>query len=167
MKIEIGDYQVRSFEYSDKPAIAKYANNYNIYKNLRDRFPYPYTEQLAEEWLIQVANQSPEMNFAIANKDELIGGIGLDPKDDVHHYTVEIGYWLGEPFWGKGIATSAVKAVTKYAFENFEFIRIYADVFEGNEASMKVLENAGYSLEARLRKSVFKEGQFLDQYYDY
>lgn len=164
MKINFDEYCIRSYEFDDKTALAKYANNYNIYKTLRDKFPYPYTEKLAEEWLMQVVNQKPEMNFAIATEEELIGAIGLEPKDDVHRYSVEIGYWLAEPYWGKGIATKAVQILTEYAFRHFDFNRIYADVFEGNNASVKVLENAGYQLEARLRKSVFKEGKFLDQF---
>lgn len=164
MKIPLGDYCIRSYRFSDKDALAKYANNFNIQKRLRDKFPYPYKKEDAERWLGIVCNQNPEMNFAIANDDELIGAIGLVAKDDVNRYTAEIGYWLAEPFWGKGISTSAVKAMTKFAFDNFEFNRIYADVFEGNKASMKVLENAGYKLEAHLRKSVHKDGKFLDQF---
>ena len=163
MKISFGDYQIRSHSHSDKEAIAKYANNYDISKNLKNRFPYPYTLEDAEEWLISACTQDPEINFAIATEHELIGAIGLELQDDVNLYSAEIGYWLAEPFWGKGIATEALKVLTKYAFENFDFNRIFAGVFELNPASAKVLEKAGYKLEARLRKSVFKEGKFQDQ----
>ena len=164
MKIPIGEYFIRSFELTDKESIVKYANNYKVAKNLRDRFPFPYKESDAEEWLMFACNQNPELSFAIANSKELIGGIGLDPQDDVNKYSVEIGYWLAEPFWGKGIATAVLKEMTQYTFKNFKYNRIFASVFDGNKASERVLQKAGYKKEANLRKSVYKKGKFLDQY---
>jgi ribosomal-protein-alanine N-acetyltransferase len=163
MNISFGEYQVRSYLRSDSEAIAKYANNFNIFKNLKDRFPHPYTFDDAEEWLLAACNQSPEINFAIAIADELIGAIGLEFQDDVYRFSAEIGYWLAEPYWGKGITAGALRVMTKYSFENFDFNRIFANVFELNPASVKVLEKAGYTFEARLRKSVFKQGRFQDQ----
>ena len=94
----------------------------------------------------------------------MIGSIGINLKEDVHKYSAEIGYWLGEPFWNKGIASEAVKILTEFTFKNFLLNRIYANVFEGNDASEKVLKKAGYIKEATLRKAVFKRGKFLDQY---
>ncbi len=164
MKISFGEYCIRSFELTDKAAIVKYANNYNVSKYLRERFPFPYTETDAEEWLMFACNQNPEYNFAIADKKELIGGIGIHPQDDVYKFSCEIGYWIAEPFWGKGIAASALLEMTKYTFTMFGFNRIFAAVFEGNKASEKVLLKAGYKLEAAMRKAVYKEGNFLDQY---
>jgi RimJ/RimL family protein N-acetyltransferase len=164
MRIPIGEYCIRSFELTDKASLAKYASNYNVAKNLRDRFPYPYKETDAEEWLMFACNQNPEFSFAIASSRELIGGIGLDPQDDINKYSVEIGYWLAEPFWGKGIASAALKEITQYTFKNFKFNRIFAAVFEGNRASEKVLQKAGYKKEATLRKSAYKKGKYLDQY---
>jgi len=164
MKISFGEHCIRSFELTDKAAIVKYANNYQVSKFLRDRFPFPYTETDAEEWLMFACNQDPEYNFAIANDEELIGGIGIHPQDDVYKFSCEIGYWIAEPFWGKGIVSAALKEMTKYTFRNFKFNRIFAAVFEGNNASEKVLQKAGYKPEATLRKAVFKEGRFLDQY---
>jgi RimJ/RimL family protein N-acetyltransferase len=164
MKIPIGEYCIRSFELTDKGSLVKYASNYNVAKNLRDRFPFPYKESDAEEWLIFACNQNPEYNFAIANSQELIGGIGLGPQDDVNKYSVEIGYWLAQPFWGKGIVSAALKELTPYTFKKFKYNRIFAAVFEGNKASEKVLQKSGYKKEATLRKSVYKEGKFLDQY---
>jgi RimJ/RimL family protein N-acetyltransferase len=164
MKISFGEYCIRSFELIDKAAIVKYANNYNVSKYLRERFPFPYTEMDAEEWLMFACNQDPEYNFAIADEKELIGGIGIHPQDDVYKFSCEIGYWIAEPFWGKGIAPSALLEMTKYTFTMFRFNRIFAAVFEGNKASEKVLLKAGYKLEAAMRKAVYKEGNFLDQY---
>jgi RimJ/RimL family protein N-acetyltransferase len=163
MKIDLGQFQIRSYERRDKDALIKYANNSNISKNLRDSFPYPYTEKNAVEWLKAALDQNPELNFAIANSRELIGGIGLIMQPDIYRYSAEIGYWLAEPYWGKGIATKAVGAMTKYTFENFKFRRLFAGVFEGNESSMKVLEKSGYKLEGRLREAVYKEERIQDQ----
>jgi len=163
-QISSDNYQIRSFKPSDKISIVKYANNYNIFKNLRDLFPHPYTNSDAEEWLKIVCNQTPEQNFAIANKKELIGGIGLAPQNDVNRFSAEIGYWLAEPFWGKGITTKTVKIFIEFTFKNFHFNRIFANVFEGNISSEKVLQKAGFELEGKLKKAVYKEGRFLDQY---
>lgn len=163
MQIEFGDYKIRSYSLSDKSALVKYANNYNVSKNLRDSFPFPYTDKDAKLWLSSVSANKPELNFAIANKTELIGGIGLMPQPDVYRFSAEIGYWLAEPFWGKGIVTKALIAMTKYAFENYNFNRLFAGVFEGNIGSQKVLEKAGYKLEGQLRKTVYKSATFKDQ----
>jgi len=163
LEIKFGEYKIRSYHKNDIEALIKYANNKNVTRNLRDSFPFPYTKKDAREWLRSACNQGREMNFAIANDEELIGGIGLMTQPDVYRYSAEIGYWLAEPFWGKGITTIAVKEMTKFAFENFYFNRLFAAVFEGNTASMKVLEKAGYKLEGKLRQTVFKEGIFKDQ----
>lgn len=164
MKILFGEFCIRSYQYSDQEALVKYANNYNISKLLRDQFPFPYTKTDAETWLIHACNQEIETNFVIANENELIGAIGINLQEDVNRFCAEIGYWIGEPYWGKGIATAALKKCTEFAFANYSLTRIYAQVFEGNDASEKVLLKAGYKKEATLRKSVFKEGKFLDQH---
>ena len=164
MKISFGDYFIRSYEYSDQEALVKYANNNNISRLLRDQFPFPYTKTNAETWLIHACNQEIETNFVIANEKELIGAIGINLQEDVNRFSAEIGYWLGEPFWRKGITTTALNIFTEYALKNFNLNRIYANVFEGNDASEKVLQKVGYRKEATLRKAVFKERKFLDQY---
>jgi RimJ/RimL family protein N-acetyltransferase len=164
MKIELGEYCIRSYKLSDKEALSKYANNYNISKLLRDQFPYPYMDSEAETWIVHACNQYPETNFVIANAKEMFGAIGINIQDDVNRFSAEVGYWIGEPFWGKGIATVALKAFNKYVFKKFELNRIFANVFEGNIASEKVLLKAGYTKEATMKKAVYKEGKFLDQY---
>lgn len=163
MEIQLGIYQIRSYEINDQDALMKYANNENISKNLRDSFPYPYTERESDMWISSALNQNPELNFAIANSDELIGGIGLMLQPDVYRFSAEIGYWIAEPFWGKGIASLALVALCTYVFEQFDLNRIFAGVFQGNKASMRVLEKSGFKLEGRLRKSVYKENHFKDQ----
>jgi RimJ/RimL family protein N-acetyltransferase len=164
MKIPFGEYCVRSFEFSDEEALVKYANNPNVSKLLRDLFPSPYTKADAKLWLKYACKQKVETNFAIANREELIGAIGITIQEDVNRYSAEIGYWLAEPFWRKGIATEALKIFTEYVFKNFKINRLYAMVFDGNAASEKVLIKAGYQKEGTLKKAVYKEGIFLDQY---
>jgi len=163
MVIQLGIYKIRSYEGNDKIALVKYANNIKISKNLRDSFPYPYDEEDAQAWITAALNQNPEINFAIANSDELIGGIGLILQRDVYRFSAEIGYWLAEPFWGKGIASLALTALSKYAFEHFDLNRIFAGVFQDNRASMRVLEKSGFKLEGRLRNAVYKDNRFKDQ----
>ena len=162
MRIELGQWQVRSFHPNDAEALARNANNRNVSRNMRDTFPYPYELSNAHEWIEFATTQSPETNFAIANDTDLIGGIGITLQSDVNRRSAEIGYWLGEPHWGQGIATAALKATTDWAFSEFDLVRLYGEVFEWNPASGRVLEKAGYELEGRLRKSIVKDGQVID-----
>jgi len=154
---------VRSWEWRDRDAIVRYANNRKVSINLRDRFPYPYTARDARNWLDVVVDSKPVTNFAIDVAGEAVGGIGFTPQHDVERRSAEIGYWLGEQFWGRGIATEALIAVTEYAFANFDLCRLFAHVFDWNGASVRVLEKAGYEFEGRLKKSVTKDGQTIDQ----
>jgi ribosomal-protein-alanine N-acetyltransferase len=163
MQLDIGEYQIRSWWPNDEDTIVKYANNRKVWINMRDVFPHPYMEKDARDWIRFATQQNPETHFAIASAREAIGGIGLYLQEDVHRCSAEIGYWLGEPFWGKGIATRALCALTEYAFAHFDLMRIYATVFEWNPASARVLEKAGYLYEGRLRKSVMKDGKAIDQ----
>ncbi len=164
MQIEFGEYRIRDWASQDVRSLAKYANDRKIACWLRDRFPYPYTRADAAAFLAAVAQQDPRTTFALATNAEAIGGIGLEFGTDVHRFTAELGYWLGEPFWGHGIMTEAVRHFTAWAFETFEVHRIYAAVFAGNESSVRVLEKAGFEREGRLRAGVFKDGRLLDQF---
>ena len=164
MKILLKEYLIRCWEKEDAPAIAKYANNRKIWLNLRDRFPHPYHLSDAEAFLTKVFEQQPITFFAIANEQEAIGSIGLMLGEDVHRCTAELGYWLAEPFWDKGIMTEVVSKFTDFAFEIFELNRIFAEPYIGNTASVRVLEKAGFVLEGTLRASVFKDGKVLDQF---
>jgi len=164
VKIEFGDYLIRDWDKSDASALARYANNGRIAMWLRNRFPHPYTKSDAAAFLAAISRQDVRTNFAIARAEEAIGGIGLEIGRDVHRFTAELGYWLGEPFWGRGIVTEAVRHFTAWTFENLDLHRIYATVFSGNVASARVLEKAGYEREGCLRASVFKDGRILDQW---
>ncbi|NIT61249.1 MAG: GNAT family N-acetyltransferase [Aliifodinibius sp.] len=163
MELAIGEYIIRSWDKQDIASLSRYANNYNVWINLRDGFPHPYTEEDARKWIRHSQRENPQTNFAIATSHEAIGAIGLVLQPDVHRISAEIGYWLGEPFWNLGIASAAVKAMTKFAFEQFDLVRLHAGVFEWNPASARVLEKAGYVYEGRLRKSVIKDGKIIDQ----
>jgi len=163
MRIDLGEWCIRSFAATDAESIVKYANNRHISINLRDRFPYPYTRADADAFLDAAWAQQPESDFAIAAPHEVIGGIGFHRQPDVYRLSAEVGYWLGEPFWGRGIATRAVQALTQWVFATTPLVRLYAHVFEWNPASARVLEKAGYSLEGRMRRSVVKNAQIIDQ----
>jgi len=131
--------------------------------NLRDAFPHPYTKQHARDFIRAIRQRSPETTFAIAVGEEAVGSIGYVLHPDVERVSAEIGYWLAEPFWGLGITTDALRAVTAQAIEAHGFTRVYALPFAWNTASCRVLEKAGYVLEARLRRSAIKNGTITDQ----
>ena len=164
MELQLTRSLIRPWRASDRAAIVKHANNRNVWINLRDRFPYPYTQADADAWLHYAGRRQPSDHFAIEVDGEAVGGIGLELQDDVHRHSAEIGYWLGEAVWGRGIMTEAVTAFTRFGFATYRLCRIYALVFEWNPASARVLEKAGFVLEGRLRKSVSKAGRIIDQF---
>jgi [ribosomal protein S5]-alanine N-acetyltransferase len=163
MELKLERCTLRPWRRGDEASLVRYANNRNISRNLRDRFPYPYTAADADAWIGRVSAESPPCNFAIVVDGAAVGGIGLERGEDVFRRSAEVGYWLGEPFWGRGIATEAVRAVTAYAFATFDLCRLQAHVFAWNPASMRVLEKAGYTFESRARLAVTKEGRTIDR----
>src|SRR5919206_3136879 len=163
MEVDLGVCTVRPWRAGDAASLVRHANNRRIWRNLRDRFPHPYTPADAEAFLRSVIGTTPETSFAIAVDGAAVGGIGLSLAEDIHRRTAEIGYWLGEEYWGRGIASAAVRAITDYAFTHLDLVRIWAGVFAWNPGSMRVLEKAGYTREATLRKSAFKDGEVVDE----
>ncbi len=165
MRLETERLVLRPWQTGDEKAIIRHANNWNVWINLRDLFPYPYTLEHAQEWIVRcsVTGDLPH-NLALVHQGEPIGSVGLSPMTDVARFTAEIGYWLGEAFWGRGLATEALRRFSDYAFESFSFERLEAWIFASNPASGRVLEKAGYELEATLRRSSFKDGRFLDSH---
>ena len=153
---------LRTWRLTDAESLVRHANNVQIWRNLHDAFPFPYTRKHADEWVKSAATLWPATLFAITVEGKAVGGIGFHAEKDVHRRTAVIGYWLGERYWGRGIATEAVRAMSDYAFRNFDFIRLQAFVFEWNDASRRVLEKAGYTQEARLRRHCTKEGRTAD-----
>ena len=150
--------------YADRQRLAALANNKKIWNNLRDMFPFPYQVEDAEKFIDSVKNQEPQVTFAIEFEYKIVGVIGLVLQPDVYRKSAEIGYWIGEPYWNKGIVTTAVGLLTKYAFENLKLEKLFAGIFEGNEGSKRVLEKCGYELEGIARKAVFKNNIFLSEY---
>ena len=120
-------YTLRQWQSGDEESLTKNANNYNIWRNLKDIFPYPYTIQEAYGW-VKIAQNSPE-TFAVVVDNEAVGGIGILLKDDIYRKNAEIGYWLGEAHWSKGIISSAISEIVDYTFKNYDIHRIYAGVF--------------------------------------
>jgi RimJ/RimL family protein N-acetyltransferase len=154
---------VRSWRPADADSLASHANNRKIWINLRDAFPHPYTIHDAREFIRTIRSRSPETTFAMTVGDEAVGSIGFVLHRDVERVSAEIGYWLAEPFWGRGITAEALAAVTAFAIEQHALTRIFAVPFAWNTPSCRVLEKAGYVLEARLRNSAVKDGKLTDQ----
>ena len=154
---------LRPWRTGDEAALVRYANNRNVSGNLKDRFPFPYTPADAAAWIAHASAQTPPSNFAIVVDGEAVGGLGIELGTDVFQRSAEIGYWLGEPFWGRGIATEALRAATEYAWATFDIIRLEAGVFSWNPASARVLEKAGYTLEGRMRQGIVKHGRVGDR----
>jgi len=163
MLLDLGDLQVRSWRRSDLDALLRHANNPRIASNLRDQFPYPYTRRAGIDYLDFVRDQAPERSFAIQYEGEAIGGLGFQIGADIARVSAEIGYWLGETYWGRGFATRAVDAASEWAFGEYKLTRIFALVFSHNLASVRVLEKAGFEKEGVLRRSAIKNGVVLDQ----
>lgn len=163
MVLDCGVCTVREWRVGDEEPLVRHANNREIWRNLRDQFPHPYTRADAEEWIAIASRQSPPSSFAIETDGEPVGGIGLKLRDDVERVSAEIGYWLGESLWNRGIMTAAVRAVTEHGFAQFSLTRVFAVPLLSNTASHRVLEKAGYVREGVLRRSAIKDGQVLDQ----
>ncbi len=163
VRLALTESCVRDWRPEDAPSVARHANDRRVWINLRDQFPHPYALSDAERFIARATAEDPVTSFAIEVAGEAGGGIGLRLQEDVFRRSAEIGFWLAEPHWGRGIMTEAVRAFTDHAFAAFDLCRLYAGVFEWNPASMRVLEKAGYTLEGRLRRSVTKDGQTIDR----
>ncbi len=153
---------LRPWSAGDAIRLAEIANNKKIADNLQDMFPFPYSVKDARSWLNTVAGIDPPRNFAIVLDGVVVGNIGLITKEDIHRRNIEIGYFLDERHWGKGLAARAVRAITSYAFSNFDVVRVYAETFSDNIRSRRTLEKAGFQLEATLRNYVIKNGVTKD-----
>jgi RimJ/RimL family protein N-acetyltransferase len=155
---------VRLWQPDDVSSLVEHANNRNVSRQLRDRFPHPYGPEHGRGFLTWIGQQETPSVWAIAVDGRAVGGIGLQLGEDVERVSAEIGYWLGEAFWGRGIAAAALEAVTAPAFAAFDLSRIFALPFATNAQSIRVLEKAGYVREGHLRQSAIKDDQIVDQY---
>lgn len=155
---------VRAWRAADAPSLVGHANNINVARQLRDRFPHPYTRGDAQAFLKLAGVPQLPTNFAIDVDGEAAGAIGYVAGRDVERYSAEIGYWLGESLWGRGIATEALVLATEYVFSSVNMLRVFALPFTDNLGSVRVLEKAGYVREGLLHSSSVKYGQPRDQY---
>lgn len=163
MELVLDTCTVRSWRPADAAPLARHADNRKIWRNLRDRFPHPYTREDAHAFIEMARSSDRETHFCIAVDGEAAGSIGFTPRDDVERFTAEVGYWLGERYWGRGIVTEALTSVTAYALREHGLYRLFAVPFAWNAASLRVLEKAGYTREGRMRCSAYKDGQVVDQ----
>lgn len=164
IKLTDGDVCLRALREKDAPTLALLANNKKISDNLRDAFPHPYSLEDAIGFISACEHEEPVHTFAIEYNGEFCGIIGLVNQMDVYRLSAELGYWLGEPFWNKGIVTKAVGLISKYAFEEQSLIRLFSSVFAYNKASQRVLEKAGFTLEAIFKNSIYKRNEIHDEY---
>lgn len=164
MKIACPTCLLRPLELADAESLARCANDRGVWQNLRDRFPHPYTEVDAIEWIQQVRSREVQTNFGIDVDGKAIGSIGLMLGEDIARRTAEVGYWIGRKYWGRGIMVEAVRATTQHAFAELGLVRVFAVPFVTTTRSSRVLEKAGYVREGIMRRSAIKDGAILDQY---
>ena len=157
------DIKLRPISFDDLDNLVKYANNFNVAKNLTNQFPHPYTRENGEAFLKMATQSVPPNIFAILVDQEMVGAIGVHPKSDVDCKNAEMGYWLAEPFWGKGIMSTVIPQMVEYGFKNWDISRIYARPYGSNVGSQRALEKAGFILEARFEKTLFKNGVYEDE----
>jgi len=158
------DVILRPWQREDAQALAAIANNRNVFNNVRDSFPNPYTVTDALEWIDKQLAQKPVTNFAITYKEKIAGSAGIILNDDVYRNTIELGYFVGEPYWNQGIATEAVRVLCNHIQQQFKATRITARVFQYNRSSMKVLQKCGFHLEGIQKKAAIKNKLVEDVY---
>lgn len=154
---------LRPFQPTDVDDLVKHANNYNISKNLTNKFPFPYGQKDGEGFIQFALSHQPLQVKAIVVDNEVVGSIGIHQLTDIYSKSAEIGYWISESYWGKGIVPQAVKEMLKYGFETFDINRIFARTTHTNLASQQVLKKAGFVFEAELKSTIFKHGEYFDE----
>ncbi len=157
------EFTLRPWTLDDVDSLVKYADNPKIAANLRDVFPSPYHRENGEAFIQMATKHDPVQIFAVEVNGEAAGGIGLHPQADVHRMNMELGYWLAEAYWGKGIMTEAVKQMVGYGFKTFWVDRIFARPFGTSIGSQRVLEKAGFILEGIFEKALYKNGEYQDE----
>ena len=162
MNLDCGKCRVRDWQRADRDAMQRLANNRGVWINLAHRFPHPYGGSDADSWLDSIARQPSPTHWAIEVDGALAGGIGIDPGEGIFSKSARFGYWLGEPYWGRGIMSAAARATADHVLDTTELVRLEAPVFEWNPASMRVLENSGFQCEGVQRRGVNKNGKIID-----
>jgi RimJ/RimL family protein N-acetyltransferase len=164
MILESKNFKLRPWQDNDAESLAEVANNKKIFDNLRDGFPHPYTLEDAKNWITSTKSVNDPLVklFAIDIEGKAVGSIGISLKEDVYRMNAEIGYFIGEPYWNRGIITKTIKLLVEYIFATFDVIRIYAEPYSNNIASQRALEKAGFRCEAIFHQNVIKNGEILD-----
>ncbi len=157
------DFSLRPWKTSDLNSLVKYADNYQVAKNMTNQFPHPYTREAGEAFIAHATKEQPYNILAIEVNGEAAGGIGIHPLADIMCKNAEMGYWLAEPYWGKGIITNAIKQMVEYGFRNWDINRIFARPFGTNIGSQRALEKAGFILEAHFKETFYKNDELLDE----
>jgi RimJ/RimL family protein N-acetyltransferase len=163
LELNLGDAVVRELDLTDAPSLARHADDRRIWLQVRDALPHPYLEAHAVAYIESVRAQKPPTTFAIAVDGQAVGAIGLTMQTDVNRVSAELGYWLGAAYWGRGLATRAVSAVTRWGIDELRLTRVFATPFAENLASCRVLEKAGFVREGVMRRSAVDDGRLLDQ----
>lgn len=162
--IHLNTCTLRPWRDGDEFNLSEYANNRKIWDRVRDFFPHPYTVRDASSWIRMNRSYQQPVNMAVEVGGKAVGNVGFTIKEDIYRHNAEIGYWLGEPFWHRGIMSEAVPAMVNYIFGHFQVNRLFACVLEGNSGSMRVLELAGFRPEAVLRKAAVKNNKYMDEH---
>jgi [ribosomal protein S5]-alanine N-acetyltransferase len=155
---------LRPLRSGDESSLARHGNDREIWLNMRDRFPHPYTEESGRTFIGYASQQEPQTIFGIEIEGEVIGVISLIPGYDIERVSCEMGYWLGKQYWGRGIVVDAIRTLTRHAFDALGMHRVFAIPFVHNKGSCRALEKAGFQLEGTLRRSAVKDGKVQDQY---
>lgn len=158
------DFELRKWKITDAADLASALSNKHIQDNLRDGLNYPYTERDGRDYISSMlsADENNTFAFAITIGDKAVGSIGAFRQGNIHRQTAEIGYYIAEEYWSKGIMTEAVCRLCEYILRNTDIIRLYAEPFAYNIASCRVLEKAGFHCEGILRSNAVKNGKVLD-----
>lgn len=159
------DFILRPLRPSDAPSLSRHADNIRIWDNLRDYFPHPYKRADADAFIALTSGKSPVQDFAIVVDGEAVGCIGYIPGTDIERVSAEIGYWLGEAHWDRGIASRALDALAEHIFATTGILRLFATVFSHNTASMRVLRKAGFRQVGILQNAAVKNGRVIDLHY--
>jgi RimJ/RimL family protein N-acetyltransferase len=163
LALGIDGWTLRAWRDSDAPALAEHASNPKVWRNMSDSFPHPYVLSIAEHWVRRGHIEFGGDNWAIAFQDQAVGGCGIHREEGGFRCNAEIGYWIAEPYWGRGVGTQVARTLTEHAFDNPEVTRVFAPIHAYNPASIRVVEKAGFVREGVLRLSAIKAGQVIDR----
>lgn len=155
---------IRNWRLEDAVLLSEFLNNKKITDNLRDGLPSPYRKEDGEAFIKAMLSvkDGSQYTWAITVDDQAVGSIGIFRKDNIHNRTAELGYYVAEPYWGRGVGTRAVQAACSYIFGHTDILRIFAEPFSNNIPSCRILEKSGFVLEGILRKNAYKNGKVLD-----